>query len=136
MLQRLGKLDGPGHRNEIIMDEFLLPFIFSVRAAISFLLLFQVIFTRCNIIWFINYLFQSSYSSIYQVIQWIGFLLWIFITGYSGCFWYLILQCIFIVPITLFTFFQHVYNFGPKHYKRSLFDILSNPIPRIEFDGH
>ncbi len=117
------------------MDAFLLSFIFSVWAAISFLLLFQVIFTQCNIIWFIHYLFQSSYSSIYQVIQWIGFLLWIFITGYSGHFWYLILQCILIVPITLFTFFQHVYNFGPKHCKRSLFDILSNPVPGIEFNG-
>jgi hypothetical protein len=40
------------------------------------------------------------------------------------------------VPITLFTFSQHVYNFGSKHCKRSLFDILSNPVPRIEFDGH
>ncbi len=39
------------------------------------------------------------------------------------------------MPITLFTFFQHVYNFGPKPCKRSLFDILSNPVPRIEFDG-
>jgi hypothetical protein len=39
------------------------------------------------------------------------------------------------VPITLFIFFQHVYNFGPKHCKRSLFDILSNPVLGIEFDG-
>ncbi len=117
------------------MDVFLLPFIFSVRAAISFLLLLQVSFTQSNIIWFIYYLLQSSYSGIYQVIQGIGFLLWKFITGYSGCFWYLILRCIFIVPITLFTFFRHVYNFGPKHCKRSLFDILSNPVPGIEFDG-
>ncbi len=135
MLQWLGKLDGPGHRNEILMDVFLLPFILSVRAAISFLLLLQVSFTRSNIIWFIYYLLQSSYSGIYQVIQWIGFLLWIFITGYSGRFWYLILWCIFIMPITLFTFFWHIYNFGPKHHKRSLFDILSNPVPGIEFDG-
>jgi hypothetical protein len=117
------------------MDAFLLPFIFSVWAAISFLLLLQVIFTRPNIIWFIHYLFQSLYSGIYQVIQWIGFLLWIFITGYSGRFWYLILRCIFIIPITLFTFFQYVYNFCPKHCKRSLFDVLSNPVPGIEFDG-
>jgi hypothetical protein len=40
------------------------------------------------------------------------------------------------VPITLFTFFQHVYNFVPIHHKRSLFDILSKPVPEIEFDGH
>jgi hypothetical protein len=118
------------------MDTFLLPLIFSLRAAISFLLLFKVIFTWCNIIWFIHYLFQSSHSGIYQVIQWIGFLLYIFITGYSGHFWYLILQCIFIMPITLFTFFQHSYNFGSNDCKRSLFDILSNPVPGIEFNGH
>jgi hypothetical protein len=40
-----------------------------------------------------------------------------------------------MVPITFITFFQYVYNFGPKHRKRSLFDILSNPVPGVKFDG-
>ncbi len=35
----------------------------------------------------------------------------------------------------LYTFFRAVYNFGPKHCKRSLFDILRNPVPGVEFDG-
>ncbi len=40
-----------------------------------------------------------------------------------------------MVPITFITFFQYVYNFRPKHCKRSLFDILSNPVPGVKFDG-
>ena len=32
-------------------------------------------------------------------------------------------------------FYQYVYNFGPKHCKWSLLDILFNPVPGIEFDG-
>jgi hypothetical protein len=35
----------------------------------------------------------------------------------------------------LYTFFWSVYDFGPKHCKRSLFDILRNPVPGIEFEG-
>jgi hypothetical protein len=47
----------------------------------------------------------------------------------------MILHWIFIVPIILFTFFRNIYNFGPKHCKRSLFEILCNPVPGIEFAG-
>ncbi len=39
------------------------------------------------------------------------------------------------MPIVLFTFFHGVYNFGPKHYQWSLFNILLNPVPGIEFEG-
>jgi hypothetical protein len=35
----------------------------------------------------------------------------------------------------LYAFFWTVYDFGPKHRKRSLFDILRNPVPGIEFEG-
>ncbi len=52
-----------------------------------------------------------------------------------GRFWWSILQVIFVVPITLYTFFRTIYDFGPKHRKRSLFDILQNPVPGIEFKG-
>ncbi len=55
--------------------------------------------------------------------------------SYTGRFWWSILHWIFIVPIILFTFFRNVYNFGPKHRKRSLFEILCNPVPGIEFAG-
>jgi len=40
-----------------------------------------------------------------------------------------------MVPIILFTFFWNIYNLGPKHRKRSLFKILRNPVPGIEFKG-
>ncbi len=39
------------------------------------------------------------------------------------------------MPIVLLTFFCGVYNFGPKHVRRSLFNILLNPVPGIEFEG-
>jgi len=46
-----------------------------------------------------------------------------------------ILRWIFIVTIILLTFFWNIYNFGPKHHKRSLFEILRNPVLVIEFEG-
>ncbi len=121
------------------MDVFLLPFIFSFWAAISLLLLFQALLQafsyRQNIIWFTQHILQISKQGIQQTIKWIGFLFWLFISNYSGRFWLQVLCWIFIVPITFITFLQHVYNFGPKHRKWSSFDILSNPVPGVEFDG-
>ena len=131
----LGKLNSPDCRTETIMDVFLLPFIFLFRAATSFLLLFQALSSRQNIIWFTKLLFKITQQGIQQVIQWIGFLFWLFISIYSGFVWLQILHWMFIFPITFITFFQYVYNFGPKHCKRSLFDILSNPVPGTKFDG-
>ena len=113
------------------MDVFLLPFIFSFRAAISFLLLIQATLTMRNV----GFLFQAILQTIQKSIQWIGFLCWLFVSSYTGRFWILILRWLFIVPITFITFFGYVYNFGPKHRKRSLFDILCNPVPGVEFDG-
>ena len=110
---------------------FLLPFIFSVRAAISFLLLFQTLLSRRNFVQIIGYLHEI----LSQAVQWIGFLFWLFLSSYTGRFWLGLLRWLFIVPITFVTFFRHIYNFGPKHRKRSLFDILCNPVPGIEFDG-
>ncbi len=121
------------------MDVFLLPFIFSFWAAIYFLLLtqalIQVISSKQNIIWFTRHLLKIFNQGILQTLQWIGFLFWLFVSSYSGCFWLQILQWIFMVPITFITFFQYIYNFGPKHCKWSLFDILSNPVPGVKFDG-
>ena len=45
------------------------------------------------------------------------------------------IQIVFVIPITFYTFFKHVYDFGPKHRKRSFLDILLNPVPGVEFDG-
>jgi hypothetical protein len=86
------------------------------------------------------HLVHAAYSpdfktSIQRKIQWISFLFWLFVFGYSGRFWLQVLHWIFIVPITFITFFQYVYNFGPKHHKWSLFGILSNPVPGVKFDG-
>jgi hypothetical protein len=41
----------------------------------------------------------------------------------------------FIVPIILFLFFWSIYYFGPEHCILLLFDILTNPVPGIEFGG-
>jgi hypothetical protein len=120
------------------MDIFLLPLIFLFWAAISLLLLFQALLqafsSRQNIIWFTRHILQISKLGIQQIIEWIGFLFWLFISSYSGRFWLQVLCWIFIVPITFITFFQYVYNFRPKHRKWSLFNILSNPVPGIKFN--
>ncbi len=108
-----------------------LPIIFSVWAAISFLLLLQAILSRDNLLQFAAITTQV----IHQAFHWMEFLLWLFVTSYSGRFWLLILRWIFIVPIILFTFFWNIYNFCPKHRKRSLIKILCNPVPGIEFEG-
>jgi hypothetical protein len=63
------------------------------------------------------------------------FFTWAYLSSYSGRFWWSILHWSFNVPIVLFTFFHGVYNFGPKHYQWSLFNILLNPVPGIEFEG-
>jgi hypothetical protein len=113
------------------MDMIFLPIIFSIWAAISFLLLLQAILSRDNLLQFTEIITQV----IHQAFHWMGFLLWLFITSYSGCFLLSILRWIFIVPIILFTFFWNIYNFGPKHCKQSLIKILCNPVPGIEFKG-
>jgi hypothetical protein len=108
LLQCIGKLNGPGCRVELIMDISLLPFIFSIWAAISFLLFLQAILSKNNIIHLVAIVIQG----IQQVYYWMGLLLWIFVTSYLGHFWWLIIRWIFFIPIILFTFFWSVYNFG------------------------
>jgi hypothetical protein len=108
------------------MEIFLFPIIFSIRAAISTLLLRRVlsIFT-----------FRFAIDLVQDLHQWSRFISWITTSSYTGRFWWSIFQVIFVVPITLYTFFQAIYDFGPKHRKRSLLDILRNPVPGIEFEG-
>jgi len=45
-----------------------------------------------------------------------------------------LIQVFFTIPITIYTFFRGVYDFGPKWRKRTFIDILLNPVPGIEFD--
>jgi hypothetical protein len=44
-----------------------------------------------------------------------------------------LIQVFFIIPITIYTFFQGVYDFGPENCRRSFVDIICNPVPGIEF---
>ena len=125
-IQCLGKLNGPECRIESIMDIFFFPIIFSIRAAISILLLLRVL--SIHTFWFSIDLIQELY-------QWSRFLSWIWLFSYTGRFWWSIFQIVFVIPITLYTFFWSVYDFGPRHRKRSLLDILRNPVPSIEFEG-
>jgi hypothetical protein len=116
------------------MDIFLIPIIFLIRAAISILLLLRVIFL-VRTVSFLVCLIVSSVGILQESIRWTGFLTWIAITSRVGCFMWSLIQVFFIVPITIYTFFWGVYDFGPKHCKRTLFDILLNPVPGIEFEG-
>ncbi len=118
------------------MDIFLLPFIFSVWAAISFLILLQAITSRCNVRQFTKFILSFFRQIIQEVFLWMGFLTWKFVSSYLGCFWLSILCWIFIVPIVLYTFFHGVYSFGPRHCQRPFIDNLWNPVQGIEFEGH
>ena len=112
------------------MDCFLLPFIFSIRAAISILLLLQLIILPAMM------LFPASL--IKQAIQWLLFVVILFLTTKFGRALWLILStdlCIvFIVLIVFYTFYKSIYDFGPAHRKRSFIDILSQPVPGIDFE--
>jgi hypothetical protein len=70
-----------------------------------------------------------SVGSFQEIYQWMRFLSWVTISSYTGCFWWTFIQTILIA------FFWYVYEFGPKHRKWSLIDILKNPVPGIEFEG-
>jgi hypothetical protein len=47
-----------------------------------------------------------------------------------------VLCIVFIVPIVFHSFYKSFYDFGPKHCKQSLWEILILPTPGIEFEGH
>ena len=118
-LQRVGKLDGPECRIESIVDIFLIPIIFLIRAAISILLLLRVIFSLRTVSFLVG-LIVSSVGILQESIQWTGFLTWIAITSQMGRFMWSLIQVLFIVPITMYTFFRGEYDFGPKHCKENV----------------
>ncbi len=130
-MQHLGKLNGPKCWIESIMDIFIFPVIFSIWAAISILLLFQALLSICTAKRHGNF----SIEFIQELYQWIRFLFWITISSYTGRVWGSLIQALFILPIRFYTFFWYVYDFGPKHCKWSLLDILMNPVPGVEFEG-
>jgi hypothetical protein len=126
----LGKLDGPKLRRETIIDCLLLPFLFFFWAAISFLLLLRQLLSA-------TIFFTASF--IKQAIQWPLYLAYVFLTTKFGqALWFVtstVLCTVFIVPIVFYTFYKRVYDFGPKHRKRTFIDIITNPVPGIEFKG-
>jgi hypothetical protein len=117
------------------MDIFIFPIIFSIQAAISILLLLWALFSLHMAKTFVDF----SFGIIQELNQWTRFISWIMVSSYSFHFWWTVFQfffkVIFIVPITFHGFFWHVYNFGPRHRKWSLYDILMNPVPGEEFEG-
>jgi hypothetical protein len=112
------------------MDCFLLPFIFSIWAVISILLLFQQIILPATILF--------TTSLIKQAIQWLLFMVNLFLTTtFRRALWSIIstvLCIVFIVPIVFYTFYKSIYDFCPKHCKQPFIDILSQPVPGIEFE--
>jgi hypothetical protein len=47
----------------------------------------------------------------------------------------MVLCIVCTVPTVFYSFHKSVYNFGPKHCKQSLMDILLSPVPGTEFKG-
>jgi hypothetical protein len=78
-------------------------------------------------------------SFIKQAIQWLLYLAYVLLTTkFVQALWFVIstvLCAVFIVPIIFYTFYNSVYDFGPKHRKWTLMDIITNPVPGIEFEG-
>jgi hypothetical protein len=116
------------------MDIFLILIIFLIQAAISILFLLRVIFSVRTVSFLVG-LTVSLVGILHESIQWTCFLTWIAITSRMGHFIWSLIQFFFIVPITIYTFFGGVYDFGPKCHKRMFFDILLNPVPGVEFEG-
>ncbi len=112
------------------MDIFIFPIIFLIWAAISILLLLRTIFSIHMAKTFIYFSFVITQ----ELYQWTRFLSWIAILNYTGHFWWMVLQTIFVVPITFYSFFWYVYDFGPKHCKQTLYNIIMNPVPGVEFE--
>ncbi len=77
-----------------------------------------------------------NHSTDYLVLQ---FIVYLFSTTRFGQFIWSIISMVLcivcIVPTVFYSFYKSVYNFGPKHCKCSLKDILLNPVPGIEFEG-
>ena len=94
------------------MDIFLIPIIFLIRAAISILLLLQVIFS-VRTVSFVVGLISCLVGILQESIQWTGFLTWIAVTSQMGRFMWSLIQVFLIFPITIYTFFWGVYDFGP-----------------------
>jgi hypothetical protein len=120
------------------MNIFLLPIIFLIQPAISILLLLRVIFSIHTAKRTVSFLVGFSVGSVgilHESNLWTCFLSWIAISSRVGHFLWSLIQVFFIIPITIYTFFKGVYDFGPKSCRRSFFDILSNPVPGIEFEG-
>ncbi len=86
-----------------MMDIFLIPIIFLIRAAISILLLLQVIFSLRTVSFFVG-LIVSLVGILQESIRWTGFQTWIAITSQMGRFMWSLIQVFFIVPITIYTF--------------------------------
>jgi hypothetical protein len=76
--------------------------------------------------------FNTSHSAITQL-DWISLLA--FCKQIYWTFLAVISTMDFHCAHSYLTLFWNIYNFGPEHRKQLLFDILSNPVPGIEFEG-
>jgi hypothetical protein len=73
-----------------------------------------------------------------QVIQWLLSMTRLFFTTRLGkTIWsfFPVLCIVFIVPIVFHSFYKSIYDLGPKHCKQSFWEILTQPVPGIEFEG-
>jgi hypothetical protein len=77
-------------------------------------------------------------SFIKQAIQSLLYLAYVFLTTKFGqALWFvtsMVLCAVIIVPIVFYTFYKSVYDFGPKHRKRTFMDMITNTVPGIEFE--
>ena len=119
------------------LDYLLIPIIFSIRAAITTLLLIKTIFSPSTIAGIFRFVDQSFDSLHEQCAEWFFFILWACMFScvgrWIGSFLWTIFCVLFCGPLALWAFYKHCNNFGPSHTHRSLSQILRSPVPPQEF---
>ena len=121
------------------MDNLMIPFLFSIRAAISILMIMYTIFTPSNFLCTLIWLDQTYDSLAYQLAEWMDILacdcfLWLLMSWIGPMFWILLsstFSVVFCIPIAFYAFYKSVYDFGPI--QRSLWEILTENVPQEEY---
>lgn len=77
---------------------------------------------------------DTTYDSISQQLStWFFFIIWCFLNCPLGQILRLFASALFYTifggPIAIYALFKSVYEFGPEHRRRGLFEILRSPVP-------
>ena len=69
----------------------------------------------------------------FQAMTWFYYIFGLLLGSWLGYVPLLVLRILCCGPIALYLFYKGIYNFGPDHQKRSLWTILTQPVPDSTF---